>query len=177
MSKKEISKKNIPYIWLDDELGKPMMMGERCTILFSESISTLRLSLYKLIGDGSDLLLRVIGKDMGKKYAQLVVKQFPELMRVSQKTLIHELCSIILRNTGFGDIEISKLDIKEREMKAIIKDAPSGMTIKSGPVIYHFEAGMLAGILEEIFKEEMVVVGHVYSDDKNGYEVTIKRVE
>lgn len=171
------NRKNIPYIWLDDESGKPTMMGERCTILFSETISTLRLSLYKLIGDGADILLRVIGKDMGKKYAQLVIKQFPELIEVSQKTLIHELCSIILRNTGFGNIEILELDLKKQEMRTVIREAPSGMTIKTRPPIYHFEAGMLAGILEEIFKREMAVIGHVLIEEKDSYEVTIGRVD
>jgi predicted hydrocarbon binding protein len=171
---KKTSKKNIPYLWLDDDSGRPMMMGERCTILFSESLGALRLSLYKLIGDGADLLLRVMGKDMGKKYAEIVLKQFPELQEVSQKTVVYELCSIILRNTGFGDIEILELDLKEAQMKAIIKDAPSGLTTKSGPVIYHFESGMLAGILEEIFNEEMTVASYSYNGAD--YEFIIKKV-
>lgn len=153
------------------------MMGERCTILFSEALSTLRITLYKLIGEGSDVLLRAIGKDMGAKYSQLVVKQFPELKEVGKKTLIHELCSIILRNTGFGSIDILDIDFEKPFMQAIIRDAPSGRTVKSGPILYHLEAGMLAGILGEIFGMEMAVVSNTILENGKGNKVTIERVE
>lgn len=173
----DMNKKNIPYIWLDDKAGEPIMMNERCTIIFSEALSTLRFSLYKVIGDSAELLLRIIGKEMGRKYAQLVIKQFPELKTVSRRTLIHELCSIILRNTGFGKIEILDINLEKPEMKAIIMDAPSEMTVKSKPTINNLEAGMLSGILEEIFKKEMAVAGYSYNQEKNNYEVTIRQVE
>ncbi|NOZ77507.1 MAG: hypothetical protein GXO65_07640 [Euryarchaeota archaeon] len=153
------------------------MMGERCTVLFSEALSTLRITLFKLIGDGSDLLLREIGKDMGIRYSQLVLENFPELNDVGKKTLVHELCSIILRNTGFGSIEILDIDFEEPSMEAIIADAPSGLTVKSGPIFYHFEAGMLAGILREIFKTEMTVTSHTILENGRSNKVAIGKVE
>ena len=174
---KNHTKKYIPYIWLDDETGHPLMMNERCTIIFSETLSTLRLSLYKLIGEGSEMLLRLIGKDMGKKYAQLVLKQYPELNEVSKRTQIYELCSIILRNTGFGKIKILDLDVSKPEMRAIIEDAPSGLGIKSLPPIYNLEAGMLCGILEEIFGKEMIISGYKFNESEENYELTITKVE
>lgn len=174
---KENAKKYIPYIWLDDDTGNPMMMNERCTIIFSEALSTLRISLYKIIGEGSEMLLRLIGRDMGKKYAQLVLKQYPELNEVSKRTRIYELCSIILRNTGFGKIKILELDVVKPEMKAIIEDAPSGLGIKSLPPIYNLEAGMLCGILEEIFGKEMIISGYNFNENEDSYELTITKVE
>ncbi len=174
---KQNSKKYIPYIWLDDETGHPIMMNERCTIIFSETLSTLRLSLYKIIGEGSEMLLRLIGRDMGKKYAQLVLKQYPELSEVSEQTRIYELCSIILRNTGFGQIEILELDTELPSMRAIIRDAPSGLGVKSLPPVYNLEAGMLCGILEEIFNMEMFVAEYRFNESEENYELTITKVE
>ncbi|GBE55799.1 MAG TPA: hypothetical protein ENH28_02395 [Euryarchaeota archaeon] len=169
-------KKPIPYLYLDDETGQPMLMNEKCTIFFSETISILRESLYRVIGEGSELVLRVIGRDMGKKYAQLVMKQFPELEDVSKTTQIHELCSIILRNTGFGKIKILELDLKKPLFKAVIKDAPSCLTFSSRPTTYNLEAGMLSGILGRILDVEMAVAECEYNKEEDNYEVTLRRV-
>ncbi len=171
-----MNKKHIPYLYLDDETGHPMLMNERCTIFFSEAIGVLRRSLYKVIGEGSELILRLIGKDMGKKYAQLVLKQFPELRDVSKVTQIHELCSIILRNTGFGEIKILEINTEQPLLRAIIKDAPSGSGFPSSTT-YNLEAGMLSGILEVILDKEVVVSDYKYNEEEDNYEVVLKGVE
>ncbi|GCC11275.1 hypothetical protein IPdc08_01326 [archaeon] len=172
----DMNKKPIPYLYLDDETGQPMLMNEKCTIFFSETISILRESLHRVIGEGSELVLRVIGRDMGKKYAQLVMKQFPELEDVSKITQIHELCSIILRNTGFGKIKILELDLKKPFFKAVIKDAPSCLNFSSRPTTYNLEAGMLSGILGRILGVEMAVAECEYNKEEDNYEVTLRRV-
>lgn len=171
-----MDKKSIPYLYLDDETGQPLLMNARCTIFFSETISTLRKSLYKVIGEGSELILRLMGKDMGKKYAQLVFKQFPELKDMSRKVQIHELCSIILRNTGFGVIKILELDEKKPLLKAVIKDAPSGVNFAHLPTTYNLEAGMVGGILEEIISVEIAVSEYKYNEDEGEFEVTLRRI-
>lgn len=171
-----MKKKAFPYLYLDDDSGRPLLMNEKCTIFFSETIGTLRKSLYKVIGEGSELILRLIGRDLGKKYAQLVFKQFPELKEVSRVVRVHELCSIILRNTGFGTIKILELDVKKPLLKAVIRDAPSGMNFADLPTAYNLEAGMVGGILEEIFGVEMAVLEHKYNEDEEEFEVTLRRV-
>lgn len=145
------NKKPIPYIWLDEDAGQPMLMGEPCLILFSDSFAALRSSVQRLVGSGAGAVLKEIGKDMGLQYAELTFKQFPDLKLLDVETQIYEMCSIILRNSGWGTIEITDLDIKLNKTTVHLCGHPSGRVRKDTDIpSCHLEAGLISGVLEVI---------------------------
>ena len=160
MGEKNSNKKPIPYLWLDEDAGQPMLMGEPCLILFSESFVALRDSVQKLVGSGAGAILKEVGKSMGLKYAELVFRKYPELKLLAIETQIHELCSIILRNSGWGTIDVSSSDVEFKKFNIHLCGHPSGLVIKESDVpMCHLEAGLISGVLEIITGTKEHVVG------------------
>ena len=152
--------KPIPYLWLDEDTGQPMLMGEPCLILFSESFAALRDGVQKLIGTGAGAVLMEVGKSMGLKYAELTFKHFPELKQLDIETQVHEMCSIILRNSGWGKIDISYSNIDSNIYNVHLCGHPSGLIVKESDVpMCHLEAGLISGVLEYVTGSRENVVG------------------
>lgn len=150
------TKKPLPYLWLDDEDGRIKMMGEPCTILFSESLSALRVAIQRLVGTGAGAALRAIGKEMGMRHAQIILRQYPEIRDLHPETQIYELCSIILRNMGWGNIEILSLDLEGGVVEIRLRDHPTAIQWEDEEPICHLEAGLVSGILDETTDESFI---------------------
>ncbi|MBW6469717.1 MAG: hypothetical protein K0A90_00670 [Methanosarcinaceae archaeon] len=160
MGEKNSNKKPIPYIWLDEDAGQPMLMGEPCLILFSESFAALRDGVQKLVGAGAGAILMEVGKSMGLKYAELTFKRFPELKLLDIETQIHEMCSIILRNSGWGKIDISYSSTDSNMYKVHLCGHPSGLITKESDIpMCHLEAGLISGVLEILTGTRENIVG------------------
>lgn len=165
-------KKPIPYIWIDEESEHPMMMGEPCTILFTESCAAFKNTVQKMLGSGAGALLREVGKDMGKKYAKLTFKNYPELRELDVETQISELCSIILRNTGWGKIEFIDIDFDSNSSIFRLCGHPSSFKEHSeDEPVCHMEAGLISGILEVILGKKETAVN--FSCESQGVCCTI----
>ena len=175
MGEENSNKKPIPYLWLDEDAGQPMLMDEPCLILFSESFAALRDGVQKLVGTGAGAILMEIGKSMGLKYTELIFKHYPELKQLDIETQIYEMCSIILRNSGWGKIDISYSDIESNMYKVHLCDHPSGLIIKESDVpMCHLEAGLISGVLESITGSKENVVGFSCKPDDSCCSIDIK---
>ncbi|MCL7414234.1 MAG: hypothetical protein M8353_11600 [ANME-2 cluster archaeon] len=169
------NKKPIPYIWLDEEERHPMMMGEPCTILFTESFASFTNIVQKIVGSGAGAILREVGYEMGKRYAELTFKQYPELRELDVETQILELCSIILRNTGWGTIEITNLDFENKSMLFRLCNHPSSVLEREDKEpTCHFEGGLVSGIIEVIFDEKQTAVDFSCEHESKCCNIRIK---
>ena len=170
------NKKPIPYMWLDEDTGQPMLMGEPCLILFRDSFAALRSSVQRLVGSGAGAVLKEIGKDMGIRYAELTFKQLPKLKDLDIKTQIFEMCSIMLRNNGWGNIEITDLNIELNTTTINLRGHPSGCVQKDTDVpSCYLEAGLISGILEVITGEKESVVGFSCKQEDPCYTINIEK--
>lgn len=128
-----------------------MMMGEPCTILFTESCASFKNTVQKIVGSGAGAILREVGYEMGKQYARLTYKHFPDLKELDIETQITELCSIILRNTGWGIIEFKSIDLENHSISFRLCNHPSSFIKKEDDEpTCHMEGGMVSGIIEVI---------------------------
>ena len=152
-------KKSIPYIWLDEEIDHPLMMGEPCTILFTESFASFTNTVLKFLGSGAGAILREVGYDMGKRYAELTYKQFPDLRELDIETQIIEISSIILRNTGWGNIDFTNIDLENHSVSFKLCNHPSSvMQREDDDPTCHLEGGLVSGVIEIILGEKQTAV-------------------
>lgn len=172
------NKKAIPYLWLDEKAGHPVMMGEPCTILFTESFASFKHTVQKYLGTGSGAILREVGYEMGKHYAGLTYKHFPELKELDIETQILELSSIILRNTGWGNIDFTDIDFDNHSVSFKLCNHPSSITQeKDDGAICHMEGGLVSGIIEFILGEKQTAVDFSCDHEHKCCKIEIKSVK
>lgn len=170
--------KPIPYLWLDEELGTPVMLGEPCTILFTESLAALNCAVLKLVGTGAGAILREIGKNMGRQFARLTLRQFPQLTEMDIETQINEVACIILRNNGWGRIDFTSIDMENHTFTLNLFQHPSSrFRDENGQIKCHLEAGLISGILEIILNDNKIPVKLSSDYDKKCCVITINNVE
>ncbi|MBW6518714.1 MAG: hypothetical protein K0A89_09470 [ANME-2 cluster archaeon] len=172
------NKKPIPYLWLDEKAGHPVMMGEPSTILFTESFASFRHTVQKYLGSGSGAILREVGYEMGKQYARLTYKHFPELRELDVETQMSELSSIILRNTGWGNIDFTNIDFENHSVSFKLCNHPSSlMQRKEDEVSCHMEGGLVSGIIEVILGEKQTAVDFSCEHESNCCFIGIKSLK
>ncbi|MCL7413585.1 MAG: hypothetical protein M8353_08225, partial [ANME-2 cluster archaeon] len=127
---------------------------------------------------GSGAILREVGYEMGKQYARLTYKHFPELKELDIETQISELSSIILRNTGWGNIDFTDIDFDNRSVSFKLCNHPSSITQKKDDEeTCHMEGGLVSGIIEFILGEKQTVVDFSCEHERKCCKIGIKSLK
>lgn len=170
--------KPVKYIQIDDQKGTLYSAGKRSLLVPVAFVKVLNSTFIQLIGrEGAEILVYKIGQALGRGYAQdlkVILKE--EKTEVAKETMIRVSCSAIFMEAGWGRVKIRKVDLAEKLLEVEITYSPSGEFLeKKSCCRYGLEEGVIAGIYQEITKEE--VYCQLLKEDRKKHTIILRTLK
>jgi len=141
--------KQLKYVELDDAEGRLYAAGVPYLLLPRSIVKSIDIVLRRIAGDtAAETLIYRIGEDIGREYVRRINKILEGTdVELDKEAFVDQVYCTTMQS-GWGRIDIKKLDIDKGDVKIQINNAPSLEFIKKGKV--SLERGILAGAYQEI---------------------------
>ena len=130
-----------------DKTVTPTFFGEKAIVLRESAFKSIIEGVFKSLGSASQLVLYVIGREMGEQYFERHVKIMGDVDKRSLAIIAEQLFQAV----GFGIPENVKMDLEGGEVEYIIYDClECGINLEAGRRV---KSSLIRGILEGYYSK------------------------
>ena len=141
--------KQLKYVESDDIEGKFYVAGTRSLLIPISIVGSIYTALRKNVGESADMLIYRIGENIGSEYVKVLGRTLKEAsVELDEDAFLEQVYVAISVNSGWGRIDIKKMNLEEDTVELELANSPSQELISGSN--YSLERGILAGAYQQI---------------------------
>jgi len=141
--------KQLKYLESDSIEGKFYVAGTRSLLIPVSIVGSIYTALRKSVGESADMLIYRIGGNIGSEYVKVLGRTLKEAsVELDKDALLEQVYIAISVNSGWGRIDIKKMNLEEDAVELELANSPSQELISGSN--YFLERGILAGAYQQI---------------------------
>jgi PAS domain S-box-containing protein len=141
--------KQLKYLESDDLEGKFYVAGTRSLLIPVSVVASIYNTLRKIIGNSADMLIYRIGENIGSEYVNVLAGTLKDAsVELDEDALLEQVYITISVNSGWGIIDIKKMDLEKDAVEIELANSPSQELVSGSN--YFLERGILAGVYQQI---------------------------
>ena len=141
--------RQLKYVESDDTEGKFYVAGIRSLLIPVSIIRSIYTGLQKVVGESANILVYKIGENIGSEYVEVLGKALKEAeVELDEYALLEQVYITISVNSGWGKIDIKKMNLEEDTVELELVNSPSQELVSGSNFL--LERGILAGAYQQI---------------------------